>query len=97
VLNDKKRLVGIISLGDLATSLDGRATEVALSGLTVVAALLGDGCRLKACRDRQAAAWRARLSVAVASSRPGGRAASIDNSHCSRGNRPSPSAFVRHL
>jgi len=27
VLNDEKRLVGIISLGDLATSRDGRATE----------------------------------------------------------------------
>ena len=34
VLNDKKRLVGIISLGDLATSRDGRATGVALSGIS---------------------------------------------------------------
>jgi CBS domain-containing protein len=34
VLNDKKRLVGIISLGDLATSLDGRPTGVALSGIS---------------------------------------------------------------
>ena len=34
VLNGKKRLVGIISLGDLATSRDGRATGVALSGIS---------------------------------------------------------------
>jgi CBS domain-containing protein len=34
VLNDKKRLVGIISLGDLATSQDGRTTGVALSGIS---------------------------------------------------------------
>jgi CBS-domain-containing membrane protein len=34
VLNEKKRLVGIISLGDLATSPDGRATGVALSGIS---------------------------------------------------------------
>jgi CBS domain-containing protein len=33
VLNHKKRLVGIISLGDLATSRDGRTTELALSGI----------------------------------------------------------------
>jgi CBS domain-containing protein len=33
VLNRKKRLVGIISLGDLAVSEDGRAGEVALSGI----------------------------------------------------------------
>jgi CBS domain-containing protein len=34
VLNDKKRLVGIVSLGDLATCRDGRATGVALSGIS---------------------------------------------------------------
>ena len=34
VLNDQKRLVGIISLGDLATSPDGRATGAALSGIS---------------------------------------------------------------
>jgi CBS domain-containing protein len=34
VLNDEKRLVGIITLGDLATSRDGRATGVALSGIS---------------------------------------------------------------
>jgi CBS domain-containing protein len=34
VLNNKKRLVGIISLGDLATSRDGHATGVALSGIS---------------------------------------------------------------
>ena len=34
VLNDKKRLVGIISLGDLATCRDGRGTGVALSGIS---------------------------------------------------------------
>ena len=33
VLNDKKRLVGIVSLGDLATCRNGRATGVALSGI----------------------------------------------------------------
>jgi CBS-domain-containing membrane protein len=36
VLNDKKRLVGIVSLCDLATSRDGRATGVALSGISQV-------------------------------------------------------------
>jgi CBS domain-containing protein len=34
VLNNKKRLVGIISLADLATSRDGRSTGVALSGIS---------------------------------------------------------------
>ena len=34
VLNDKKRLVGIVSLGDLATCRDGRATGTALSGIS---------------------------------------------------------------
>jgi CBS domain-containing protein len=34
VLNKKKRLVGIISLGDLATSRDGHMTGVALSGIS---------------------------------------------------------------
>jgi CBS domain-containing protein len=34
VLNDKKRLVGIISLSDLATCRNGRATGVALSGIS---------------------------------------------------------------
>ncbi len=34
VLNDKKRLVGIVSLGDLATCQNGRATGVALSGIS---------------------------------------------------------------
>ncbi len=34
VLNDEKRLVGIISLGDLAISRDGNASEVALSGIS---------------------------------------------------------------
>ena len=36
VLNNKKRLVGIISLGDLATSQaqDGRMTGVALSSIS---------------------------------------------------------------
>ena len=33
VLNREKRLVGIISLGDLAVSEDGHAGEVALSGI----------------------------------------------------------------
>jgi CBS domain-containing protein len=33
VLNDKKRLVGIISLGDLAVSQDSDAGEMALSGI----------------------------------------------------------------
>jgi CBS-domain-containing membrane protein len=33
VLNDKKRLVGIISLRDLAVSHDGHAGETALSGI----------------------------------------------------------------
>jgi CBS domain-containing protein len=33
VLNDRKRLVGIISLGDLAVSQDGHAGEMALSGI----------------------------------------------------------------
>ena len=33
VLNDKKRLVGIISLGDVAVSQDGHASEMALSGI----------------------------------------------------------------
>jgi CBS domain-containing protein len=33
VLNDDKRLVGIISLGDLAVSQDGHAGEMALSGI----------------------------------------------------------------
>jgi CBS domain-containing protein len=36
VLNDKRRLVGIVSLCDLATSRDGRATGVALSGISRV-------------------------------------------------------------
>jgi CBS domain-containing protein len=36
VLNDKKRLVGIVSLGDLATCRNGRATGVALSGISQV-------------------------------------------------------------
>src|SRR4029077_4893017 len=36
VLNDKRRLVGIVSLCDLATSRDGRATGVALSGISQV-------------------------------------------------------------
>lgn len=36
VLNHQKRLVGIVSLGDLATSRDGRATGVALSGISQV-------------------------------------------------------------
>jgi CBS domain-containing protein len=36
VLNDKRRLVGIVSLCDLATSKDGRATGVALSGISQV-------------------------------------------------------------
>jgi CBS domain-containing protein len=34
VLNDKKRLVGIVSLGDLATCRDGRSTGMALSGIS---------------------------------------------------------------
>jgi len=34
VLNDKKRLVGIVSLCDLATCRNGRATGVALSGIS---------------------------------------------------------------
>ena len=34
VFNDEKRLVGIISLGDLATCRGGRATGVALSGIS---------------------------------------------------------------
>jgi CBS domain-containing protein len=34
VLNNQKRLVGIISLGDLATCRDGRTTGVALSGIS---------------------------------------------------------------
>jgi CBS domain-containing protein len=34
VLNNKKRLVGIIALGDLATSPDGQTTRVALSGIS---------------------------------------------------------------
>jgi CBS domain-containing protein len=34
VLNDEKRLVGIISLGDLAVSRDGNASEVALCGIS---------------------------------------------------------------
>ena len=34
VLNRKKRLVGIISLGDLANSRDGQTTGVALSGIS---------------------------------------------------------------
>jgi CBS domain-containing protein len=34
VLNNKKRLVGIISLGDLATSRDGQTTGAALSGIS---------------------------------------------------------------
>ncbi|HLK80564.1 MAG TPA: CBS domain-containing protein [Xanthobacteraceae bacterium] len=34
VLNDKKRLVGIVSLGDLATCRNGRATGVALTGIS---------------------------------------------------------------
>jgi CBS domain-containing protein len=34
VLNSKKRLVGIISLGDLAVSQDGRSGEMALSGIS---------------------------------------------------------------
>jgi CBS domain-containing protein len=33
VLNHDKRLVGIISLGDLAVSQDGHASELALSGI----------------------------------------------------------------
>jgi CBS domain-containing protein len=33
VLSRQKRLVGIVSLGDLATSKDGRAPGVALSGI----------------------------------------------------------------
>ena len=34
VLDDKKRLVGIVSLCDLATCRNGRATGVALSGIS---------------------------------------------------------------
>ena len=33
VLNSKKRLVGIVTLGDLATCRNGRATGVAMSGI----------------------------------------------------------------
>jgi CBS domain-containing protein len=36
VLNGQKRLVGIVSLCDLATSKDGRATGLALSGISQV-------------------------------------------------------------
>ncbi|MBO0753878.1 MAG: CBS domain-containing protein [Bradyrhizobiaceae bacterium] len=34
VLNSKKRLVGIISLGDIAVSQDGHVGEMALSGIS---------------------------------------------------------------